>query len=233
MNAARTTVSIRELVGTRGQKFGIAAQLLPASTTLQRSAPDCVRSRASDNEAIVSAIVTSARQGSRYGRAIVDWEQFRHQSGPFVMMSLAHTLSRGNGALFVEFVVGERVGTPLISHDATLFIEETLCETALRIDQAFFGDAAELITRHSPSLVTLEFSDTSNPLRSVEVVDIIEACSACGAWVSLASPATCEDIAWLTERGLGLLERVAPNCVPAVALPVNRTWVSSRVAAHA
>lgn len=233
MNAARTTVSIRELAGTRGQKFGIAAQLQPTSATLQRSCTDSSLSLASDNQAIVSAILTGAHQGSRYGRAIVDWEQFRHQCGPFAMMTLAHSLSRDNGALFVEFVVGERVGTPLISQDAALFIEETLCETALRIDQAFFGDAAELIIRHSPSLVTLEFSDTSIPMRSVEVVDIIEACNACGAWVSLASPATDDDIAWLIERGLGLLERVAPNCVPAVALPLNRTWVSSRVAAHA
>lgn len=208
MNATRTTVSIRELASTSGQKFGIAAQLLPARTTFQRTAPDCVRSVAPSNELIVSAIVTSARQGSSYGRAIVDWEQFRHQCGPFTMMSLAHSLSRSNGALFVEFVVGEQMGTTLISHDAALFIEEMLCETALRIDQAFFGDAAELITRYSPSLVTLEFSDAALPVRSTEVLNIVEACKDAGAWVSLAPPVHCEkDVAWLIERGIELVER--------------------------
>lgn len=200
-----TQINIGRLADFHSRHFAVSACLSPA---IQRSSSDA-RSRSvfqTSCEA-VNLISAAARSRHSFARAVIDWEQFRAVLSPFGLIDLAERMCSVDSTLFVQFSAGEFGTDRLVSSDAANFLELTGAQTSIRINQAYFGDAADVVTEMCPSLVSLDFTGHTGPLSAcTEILDILEAASACGSWVSIPSSLPPPQREWLRIRGATLIE---------------------------
>lgn len=165
---------------------------------------------APSSELAVHSITSASQRRCGHSRAIVDWNQFSGVFGPIGMMQIARSMCTDASSLFFQFVACESLDGQFIPSDATEFMDHVGAQSSLRVNHAFFGDAADLVTQLSPSLVSLDFTGFAGDLTACpELHDILEAAGSCGAWVSIPSTLDVDQKGWLRERGASLLEHHA------------------------
>jgi hypothetical protein len=138
-----------------GRHFSIFASLEEGSGVVGRSPK--LGARLAECDKFVDLIMQDLQVRSGRGRVIVDFADFAGNFGPFAMDRLMLAMQAADASLFLQFSASEDCASAMIPSLLSEFIKDQRLNVSLRINHAFFGDAADLVSKFEPAVVSLDF----------------------------------------------------------------------------